>query len=123
MHAQEDCSRRARLDALIGAKVAIHAFSDAPQPDEFDPYIFEATAAGAVVLTSSPAAISRFFRPDHEIETFGSSEEMMRKLRRILDDQPYRTHVAAAGQRRSLTEHSVEARMEALSSLLRQHLQ
>lgn len=119
---QGDTGTRARLNTLLGAKIAIHAFSDSAGSDEFDPCIFEATAAGAVLLAANKPGLERFFQPGTEAEIFNSSEEMIQKVRKLLDDDGYRSSIAAAGQRRSLTEHSVEARMPALSDILRSRL-
>src|SRR3954447_4835696 len=84
--------------------------------------LFEATGVGAAVLTEAAPNLAEMFEPGAEIETYASGDELVTKVRALLDDPPTRAAVAAAGQRRTLAEHTYAERMRELSALLEERL-
>lgn len=70
--------------------------------------LFEATGVGACLLTDWKESLIELFEPDEEVLTYRSTEECVEKVRYILEHKDERRHIAAAGQRRTLGEHTFE---------------
>jgi len=73
--------------------------------------LFEATAAGACLLTDWKEGLSGFFELDREVVSFGSSEECAEKVNFLLNHDSVRQDIAAAGKRRTLRDHNIGHRI------------
>lgn len=80
--------------------------------------LFEATGTGSCLLTDWKQNLSEVFEPDAEVVTYRSTEECIEKVRYLLDHEEERQAIAAAGQRRTLRDHSFDSRAEQLSRLI-----
>jgi hypothetical protein len=80
--------------------------------------LFEATGVGAMVLTEAAPNLSDMFEPGSEVLVYRSDDELIEVLRAALADPDRRRTVAAAGQRRTLTEHTYSQRLAELSAIL-----
>ena len=60
--------------------------------------------------------------PDEEVVTYDSPSELVEKVRHYVAHPDERRAIAAAGQRRTLAEHTYRHRMEQLDALLRTRL-
>ncbi len=72
--------------------------------------LFEATGMGALLLTDRKPSLPSLFSPDEEVVTWRSAEECADKARWLLDHPAERAAIAAAGQRRTLRDHTYERR-------------
>lgn len=74
--------------------------------------VFEATACGACLLTQSSPGIELYFDLNKEIVCFNTEEELHERLLYLLRNDEIRSKIAAAGQKRTLDEHTNEKRLQ-----------
>ncbi len=70
--------------------------------DEYAHKSFEIAACGGFLLAERSAGHSARFKEDEEAVFFSNIEECAAKIHRYLNDEPARTRIAAAGQRRAV---------------------
>ncbi len=76
--------------------------------------LFEACGAGACQLVDLRDEVAHAYAPDTEIAVYRSVEECIEKARWLLEHPAQRQAIAAAGQARTLRDHSVAKRTEAV---------
>jgi lipopolysaccharide transport system permease protein len=81
--------------------------------------LFEATGAGACLLTDQKDNLADLFRVGTEVASYGSAEECLEALRFLMPRDAERQAIARAGQARTLRDHNYEIRMQELADLLR----
>lgn len=84
--------------------------------------LFEATGAGAFVLTEYRDNLSKYFEIDQEIVTFKDEQELFEKIEYYLHNPEQRIAIAKRGQQRCLKEHSMEKRAGLLNQIIRERL-
>jgi len=84
--------------------------------------LFEATGTGALLLTEQKDNLAELFEPGREVETYRDRDEAVAKINALLADRPRLDRIAAAGQARTLREHSFKARMVEVRDILDRHL-
>ncbi len=84
--------------------------------------LFEATGMGACLITDWKINLPEMFEPDAEIVAYRTPEECAEKVRYLLDHESERQAIAAAGQRRTLQDHTYEKRSEQLDSIVKRLL-
>jgi len=68
--------------------------------------MFEATGAGALLLTEAAPNLARLFEPDQEVATYSSKEEALEKINYLLQHETERERIAVAGQQRTLRDYN-----------------
>jgi spore maturation protein CgeB len=76
--------------------------------------LFEATGVGTCLISDYGPNISDMFEPDVEIVTYRSVEECIEKVEYLSSRPEERARIAAAGQKRTLTDHSIASRCETI---------
>lgn len=76
--------------------------------------VFEVPAAGGCLLTETADHLGDYYRTGTEIEIFAGEEELVSRIRALLDNPEKRDAMAWAGYRRTMAEHLYEARFVAL---------
>jgi hypothetical protein len=76
--------------------------------------LFEACGAGACQLVDLRDEVVQAYKPDEEIAVYRSVDECIEKARWLLDHSQQRQAIAAAGQARTLRDHSVTKRAEVI---------
>ena len=84
--------------------------------------LFEATGAGACLITDWKQNIGELFTPDEEILTYRTAAECAEKVNYLLAHETERAAIAAAGQRRTLREHTFADRAARLDEIIRRSL-
>jgi spore maturation protein CgeB len=84
--------------------------------------LFEITGCGSCMLTDWKPDIADVFEPDRETLTFRSAAECAEKVTWLLDHPRERLAIAAAGQRRTLADHTFDNRVPALLADIQQVL-
>lgn len=84
--------------------------------------LFEVTGAGAALLVDDSPMVRRLFEPDKEVVVYRNPDEAVAKARWLTDHPGERERIAAAGQARTLRDHSTETRAALLDRILRQRL-
>jgi hypothetical protein len=107
---------------LARAAVVVNRHGDIARGMANNMRLFEATGVGAAVVTEAAPNLYEMFEAEVEMATYSSGEELVAKVRALLDDDEARVRLAAAGQRRTLAEHTYADRMRELSALLEDRL-
>jgi hypothetical protein len=81
--------------------------------------LFEATGVGTCLLTDAKRNLPALFEPDREVVAYGSEAECVEKARYLLDHAREREAIAAAGQRRTLKDHTFSNRAGQIDAILR----
>ena len=83
--------------------------------------LFEATGVGTLLVTDWKKNLHEMFEPGKEVISYRSPEECVELVEYYLDHEEERRAVAAAGQRRTLRDHTYHQRMQELVSLVQKH--
>lgn len=84
--------------------------------------LFEATGVGTLLITDWKEDLHEALEPGVEVVTYRSPDECVEKVNYYLEHEAERLKIAAAGQTRTLREHTYRTRMEDLLAILREHL-
>lgn len=118
MHVRSGSGYTESVRAIARAKIAIYAGPDSPALEVPEDFVFDATSRGILLLTAPFIGLDKFFEPGREVELFNSTDEMIKRVRWFLDNESERVSRAASGHDRYLRQHSMRARMAALSQQL-----
>ena len=106
---------------LTRAKIVINIHRD-EDADIGNIRCFEVTGVGACLLTDRGEQLADWFKPGEEIASFVNADDLVVKARELLADPARLAAMAAAGQARTLREHTVAARVEVTAEKLKQEL-
>jgi spore maturation protein CgeB len=81
--------------------------------------LFEATGMGACLITDWKTNLPQIFEPDTEVVTYRSIDECIEKVNYLLEHQTERQRIAAAGQKRTLRDHTYVQRAAQLDEIIR----
>ena len=84
--------------------------------------LFEATGVGTLLVTDWKEDLHEVLEPGVEVATYRSPADCVEKVNYYLEHETQRREIAAAGQSRTLREHTYRTRMEDLLGILREHL-
>jgi len=84
--------------------------------------LYEATGVGTLLLTDSKQNLRELFEPGEEVVTYDGPEDLAEKIRYYLKHDEERRRIAAAGQARTLREHTYARRMKELVQILERAL-
>lgn len=85
--------------------------------------LFEVTGVGAALLVEDSDAVRELFRAGDEVVTYRDADDAVAKARWLTDHPEERERIAAAGQRRTLRDHTASARAQTLDPILRSALE
>ena len=108
---------------LARAEITLNCHADLAEDYAGNMRLFEATGMGACLLTEWKKNLSDLFEPEVEVVAYCSVEECIEKARYLLDHPRERQAIAAAGQRRTLRDHTFLRRVEQLDRLIRGSLE
>jgi spore maturation protein CgeB len=80
--------------------------------------LYEATGAGALLVTEAAGNLPDLFEPGREVVTYDGADQLVERIQHYLRHDDERRAIAAAGQRRTLTEHTYPRRAARLAELL-----
>jgi spore maturation protein CgeB len=83
--------------------------------------LFEATGVGALLMTESRKNLPELFTPGAEVVAYEGDADLVEKLRHYGQNEAERQRIAAAGQARTLVQHTYRQRMEELVEILGAH--
>jgi len=108
---RRECSLQELADIYCRAKIVVNKAREG----EVNLRVFEATAAGALLVTQRGAAgLDELFAPDRECLTYGDDDDAIRVIRELLKDDKTRQSIAAAGHRAFLARHTWRHRARAV---------
>jgi spore maturation protein CgeB len=82
--------------------------------------LFEVTGVGACLLTDWMINIPEMFEEDVEVVTYRNAGECVEKVKYLLDHPKELAAIAAAGQRRTLRDHTYVNRAEELDQIVKE---
>jgi len=107
---------------LRDGRVALNTHIDISTHSASNMRLFEATGVGTCLLTDSKENLRELFEPDAEVVAYGDAEECVEKVKYLLGHESRRRDIAAAGQRRTLRDHTFESRAAVIDSVIREEL-
>jgi hypothetical protein len=106
---------------LAASRITLNHHIDVAGPYANNMRLYEATGAGALLVTDWKANLDTLFEPGKEVAAYRSTGECVALLRHYLSHESERDAIAAAGQARTLREHTYLRRMEELLAILRRY--
>ncbi len=104
---------------LLDTRVVFNNHIDISPVSASNMRLFETTGVGACLLTDWKENLSELFEPDKEVLTYRSAEECVEKVNYILEHEDERRSIAAAGQLRTLREHTFDDRVARIDEIIR----
>jgi spore maturation protein CgeB len=95
---------------LRRSRITLNSHIDLAGREAGNMRLFEATGAGAFLLTDFKDNLDTLFAPDREVATWHSVADCLDKIGYFLDNEVERLAVARAGQNRTLAEHTFARR-------------
>ncbi len=103
---------------LQRSRIAVNMHIDIAENSAANIRLYEATGVGTLLLTDWKSNLPELFEVDREVVAYNSAEECAEKISYYLAHEEERAAIAAAGQRRTLKDHTIERRMQELVSIL-----
>jgi hypothetical protein len=107
---------------LFNSKITLNSHIDMAGPFANNMRLYEATGAGALLVTDWKANLHEMFEPGKEVVAFRTPEECAQIILHYLDHEEERESIARAGQRRTLGEHTYYRRMQELTDIVKKYL-
>lgn len=107
---------------LTQAKTCLNIHADVAGDYACNMRLFEATGAGACLITDWKRNLPELFEPDEEIVSYKNWDECIEKVTWLMSHPNERKEIARKGQARALRDHSFKNRIEALDRKLRSQL-
>ena len=95
---------------LRRSKITLNSHIDMAGREAGNMRLFEATGVGAFLLTDFKDNLHTLFAPDREVAVWRSIEDCLETIDRALGDAASRASIAAAGQARTLAQHTYRHR-------------
>ncbi|RIK80981.1 MAG: hypothetical protein DCC68_09565 [Planctomycetota bacterium] len=105
-------------DVLARSKIVLNRHIGCAGNDASNMRMFEATGMGACLLTDNKRNLAELFEPGVEVVTYDSVDDAIEKVDWLLEHDVEREAIAAAGQRRTLEDHSFAARVKTLEGII-----
>ncbi len=110
-------------EAFASYKIALHYPGDDFMEDAGAKRLFEITGSGAMLLAFAQPGIEKYFVAGKEIVLFTGEADCLEKIRYYLSHEEERASIAAAGKKRTSTEHTFRNRATELLKLLQTEVQ
>lgn len=107
---------------LRDSRVALNTHIDISPVNASNMRLFEATGVGACLLTDWKANLRELFEPDAEVVAYRDADECVEKVKYLLGRESLRRDVAAAGQRRTLRDHTFASRAALVDAVIREEM-
>ena len=107
---------------LRAGRVALNTHIDISTHSASNMRLFEATGVGACLLTDWKENLGELFEQDAEVVAYRDAEECVEKVKYLLAHESRRRDIAAAGQRRTLRDHSFASRAAIIDAVIREEL-
>jgi hypothetical protein len=103
---------------LAESRVVLNRHIDVAEDYANNMRLFEATGAGALLLTDAKRNLGDLFSTGDEVLVYRDVDDLVAQLRVLGSDRDRRLAIAAAGHARTLRDHTYRRRMVALAQLL-----
>jgi spore maturation protein CgeB len=103
---------------LARSRITFNNHIDAAEGHAGNMRLFESTGMGTCLLTDWKKDLSEIFEPDREVIAYRNADECVEKVNYLLTHEKERREIAAAGQRRTLQDHTFAQRALQLDELI-----
>lgn len=110
------------FNILRQAKIAVNRHVDVAGRFAGNMRLYEATGVGTLLITDMKENLPELFEIGREVETYQSPEELVDKINYYLTHDMERQKIAAAGQARTLKDHTYQVRMKQLDTIFKKYL-
>ncbi len=107
---------------LHDSRITLNSHIDISPRSASNMRLYEATGVGTCLLTDWKENLAELFEPEREVVTYKSADEAVEKVRYLLDHERERSAIAAAGQRRTLRDHTGSQRARTFVEIIRREL-
>ena len=106
------------LDVYSKSKVVLNRHIDMAQGFAANFRMFEATGAGAVLLTEAAPNLRQLFEPNREVLTYSNPLEAIDRISQALNSPARSEEIAMSGRARLMSDHVLSARVCELEKML-----
>ena len=103
---------------LARSKIALNRHIDVAEGYSNNMRLYEATGVGALLMTEASENLHEIFDPGVEVVSYDGLDDLVAKIEFYLANEDERVRIAAAGQARTLRDHTYETRIRELIGLL-----
>jgi hypothetical protein len=107
---------------LSRSRITLNHHIDMAGPYANNMRLYEATGVGALLVTDWKVNLHTAFEPGREVVAYRDPQECVDLVRYYLEREAEREAIAAAGQERTLREHTYSRRMEELVDIVCSYL-
>lgn len=119
-HYQGEAWGRDMYAVLARSKIVLNRHINVALNSANNLRLFEATGAGACLVTDAKSNLRDLFEPSREVMSYTGADGCAAIVQRLLRDDSLRIGVAEAGQRRTLNQHTYAKRAAVMIELLEQ---
>jgi len=109
-------------EILARSRIAVNRHIEAAEGYSNNMRLYEATGVGAMLCTEASPNLAELFVPGREVISYSSLDDLAEKITYYLAHDAERIEIAAAGQRRTLRDHTYVQRMAELAGILETRL-
>jgi hypothetical protein len=109
-------------EVLAHSRISLNRHIDVAEGHANNMRLFETTGVGALLLTESAPNLADLFAPGEEVVAYDDEDDLVEKIEHYLEHDDERIAIAAAGQRRTLGEHTYRQLMAELAAILEERL-
>ena len=108
--------------ALARSRITLNRHINVAENNANNMRLYEATGVGSMLITDRKDNLGDLFEVGKEVVAYSSPEEAAELIRYYIDHPAEAESIAAAGQARTLKEHTYRHRMEELVPILERYL-
>ena len=105
-------------EVLARSRVALNRHIDVAEGYANNMRLYEATGVGALLVTEASSNLAELFEPGREVVVYEGEDDLVEQLRHYAAHDDERRRIAAAGQARTLREHTYAQRIAELATML-----
>ena len=109
-------------EVLASSRITLNRHIKAAEGHANNMRLYEATGMGAMLATDAATNLGALFQPGREVVSYHTVDDLVKSLRRYEADEDARREVAAAGYRRTISEHTYSRRIPELAAMLESRL-
>jgi hypothetical protein len=100
------------------SRIVINVHEDVAEGKATNMRLYEATGSGALLMTENYENLPELFEPGREVVAYDGPDDLVQKVRHYLAHDDERERIAAAGQARTLADHTYAERVRRLEPML-----
>jgi spore maturation protein CgeB len=107
---------------FFNARIVVNRHSSASEQFANNMRLYEATGAGAMLITDEKDNLGELFENGKEVVAYRGADDLVEKIKHYLSHEDERASIARVGQERTLRNHTYGQRMEQLEQILEAYL-